>query len=92
MLTWYSFNNGANVYQYWGTGSTASMMYGIFMDAVPIGQYKHPFGFCADYSYTGQTFAKKTSDGKSVYWYNPNNANAQCNESGYRYYYIAIFN
>ena len=39
-----------------------------------------------------QATAKKTSDGKSVYWYNSNNANAQCNISGRRYYYIAIFN
>ena len=85
MLTWFSYNNGENFYQYWGTKRSASMLYGIFMDAVPIGQYKYPFGFCEDNRYTGETFAKKTSDEKSVYWYNSNNANAQCNIAGRRY-------
>ena len=59
MLTWFSYNNGENFYQYWGTKRSASMLYGIFMDAVPIGQYKYPFGFCEDNRYTGETFAKK---------------------------------
>jgi hypothetical protein len=34
--------------------------------------------------------AKKSADGKTLYWYTTDSAGAQCNTEGYIYYWIAI--
>ena len=45
-------------------------------------------GFCR--GTVGSSYARKSEDGKTVYWYNTQNADAQCNYQNWVYYYIAI--
>lgn len=35
-------------------------------------------------------YGRKSSDGKTIYWYNTNNAARQFNSANYRYYWVAI--
>lgn len=37
-----------------------------------------------------KSYAKKSADGKTLYWYNNNSAARQCNSAGSEYFYVAI--
>ena len=39
---------------------------------------------------TSALYGRKSSDGKTIYWYNTNNAARQFNSANYRYYWVAI--
>lgn len=52
--------------------------------------YHNYCGFCSSNSYWQESYGRKSSDGKSIYWYNTKYAFAQLNDSTYRYYYLAI--
>lgn len=55
-------------------------------------EYVQGVGFCyVNVVQSGNTsFAKKSADGKTLYWYNTTDARVQCNESGNTYWWRAL--
>lgn len=51
--------------------------------------YKIYLGFTSASS-DSKCYGKKSSDGKTIYWYDTNNASSQLNNSGITYYFFAI--
>lgn len=59
--------------------------YGVVMEKVPTTTFIKMAGFG-----DATVYSKKSSDGKTLYWYDTGNAVDQYNESGVTYYFLAI--
>ena len=89
--SWYGFDSGA------GDSGVTPYKYYILCDKLTTSYQKTGFpGYDYDRAANlSHAYAKKSSDGKTISWYNAGTKNsyaavAQLNNSGYQYYYIAI--
>ena len=61
----------------------------VIFDLLPTSEYiSYGYPFCSSGSDSG--WAKKSTDGKTLFWYNSSDSSNQMNYSGKTYYYIAI--
>ena len=66
-------------------GDTSNNYYSIYTGALTT-QFKQYRGFGDPDS----SYAKKSSDGKTITWYSTHHANSQRNDKRHKYYYLAI--
>lgn len=61
----------------------------IMMDALTT-KYTQYIGFDGNAGSNSYRYAKKSADGKTIYWYNTQNQHCQTNDTSYTVYYVAI--
>lgn len=83
MLVMGEVNNGQT--NYYANGGICT----ISLSSLPV-DFQRYYGFCYDDQRKQYSYGKKSTDEKSISWYNTNSAAGQINSSDYTVYYLAI--